>query len=145
MAFSLSIYITLCVFGLAFQQYAFMQFVRENPPFKRIIKVAHAAVFSFILTWVTGLYYYTSFYRTLEESKVLVGDYSWIHQFFVEPRGVLLALAPICSFLFLRFVSELEGSHSEQKKNHALLIALCALGFGAVILGTEILIGGAAN
>ena len=145
MILSLSLYIVFSVFGLAFQQYAFMQTVRTTPPYRLIENVSNFALYLFVFAWVSGLYYYSAFYESFEQVKIIGGDFPWIHQYFVEPRGMFLALTPIFSFLFLHTYKKHQRTQSKKVFTQSLLLCLCALGFGALNLGIEMLIGGAAN
>ena len=145
MIFSLSLFVMLSVCGLALQQYGFMQLVRTSPPFKLIERISNVALYAFLGAWISGLYYYSAFYESFEQQKVLAGDFPWVHQYFVEPRGLFLIFTPIFSFLFLQSLRKFKKTSTPSHKNKALIFSLCALGFGALNFGIEMIIGGAVS
>lgn len=144
MATTLILYITSNIFALGFQQYAFMQFVRDETPFGRVFWVTKTAIGFFVLTALLGLYYYATYYELYEMAGVLGGEYAWVHTLLVETKWIVLILAPIFSVIFLLLAQRVSKSESQKLKTKALFFALITLGLGALNIGTEILIGGAA-
>ena len=64
----------------------------------RSLKIWSVATFaSFIISWISGAYYYVLYYGTAVKPVIVAGDYPWAHKIIMEAKEHI--------FLFIPFVA----------------------------------------
>lgn len=131
------------IIGLALLQYAFMQIIRTNPPYRIIPSVLFFSVSGFLLSWATGAFYYVVHYGAAVKPRILAGAYPWAHQVGMESKEHIFLLIPFLvaavwfSSLALRSVPE------QSLKTAAATAAAVALTLGGIVAAAGIIISGA--
>lgn len=133
------------VLALGFQQFGFMQFVRETPPYKRVEIAGWLALSFFVLSWATGFYYYAYHYEKFEKVKVLTGEYIWASDFPVQIKGVAMVFSILFSIAFIYVAKAMKAKGGQKTQVLGILVGLGALGSGALSLIVEVLMSGVVN
>lgn len=99
------------------------------------------ALLSFIGSWISGGYYYTSYYGKSVKPVILKGEFAWVHSILTETKEhVFLFLPPLTLALFaITFFS-----NSDLKKDKKLALATVGLCFTAVSIALAIMLFGIA-
>lgn len=64
------------------------------------LKCASALAFlSYIISWLSGGWYYWKYYGTNVKPKIIGGDYAWAHTIFMEAKEHVFLFLPFATFL----------------------------------------------
>ena len=93
---------------------------------KSRIITAIVGVLSFVLSWITGGYYYVVYYGALVKPVIKGGIAPWVHNIIMETKEhIFLFIIPIAMTVF--FITLLEKEEVERLKIHGLVLWLSGL------------------
>lgn len=105
------------------------------------------AFFSYILSWLSGGYYYVVYYGSAVKPVIKAGDYAWAHSVIMESKEHAFLFLPVLAFMVylaaLLFQSELESNVLFRRALIGMGIVIFVLGFLIALAG--VLISGAAR
>ncbi len=99
----------------------------------------------FVLSWITGGYYYVNYYGSNVKPIIISGDLSWTHKIIMETKEHVFLFLPFLSLIiFLVFFIEKEKIKKDKnlKKPLIFLIAL-VISLGTLIILSGVIISGA--
>ena len=112
----------------------------------RLYWSAVVGVFSFVLSWLSGGYYYVKYYGGLVKPVIQGGLAPWAHNIIMETKEhVFLFIIPLAfTALFITFLDKKEFEESNIKRMSMVLVLLI-VGLGLVIGAMGFIISAAAR
>lgn len=119
-----------------------------NPTEKRVRRAKIAAFVGFImlfLSWITGGFYYVSFYGVAVKPLIKAGPVPWAHAIFTEVKEHVFLFLPFLSVLTLGLIHKYDRVLTQSKKirNAVLMISglVILIGFAMAGMGYVISTG----
>ena len=97
------------------------------------------ALLSFLGSWISGGYYYASYYGKSVKPIILKGDYPWVHTVLMETKEHVFLFLP---FLTLVIFATTYFAHSDITKDKKLTLSVAALCFTTVSIALAIMLMG---
>ena len=135
LASSLVLHIVLGLVALALIHFTFMQIIRREPPYARLVHASLAAVALFLLSWASGAYYYVVHYGSAVKPRILAGAYPWAHQVMMEAKEHVFLLIPFLAIAVWFAMLALRSASDTNLKVAAAAVAAAALGLGVFVAG----------
>src|SRR3989344_5753697 len=112
----------------------------------RLYWSAVVGVFSFVLSWLSGGYYYVKYYGGLVKPAIQGGLAPWAHNIIMETKEhIFLFIIPLAlTALFITFLDKKEFEESNIKRISMVLVLL-VVGLGLVIGAMGFMISAAAR
>jgi hypothetical protein len=112
-----------------------------------LLSVSFTAWVGYMLSWVSGGYYYWFYYGTQVKPLILEGNYVWAHKVVMEAKEHVFLLIPILSFtLILIVLSGRERLVSDSRyRSGTLFLAAVTCSLATLITISGIIISGAAR
>ena len=139
--FYLVAYIFLGTLGIIFLTAYLLSIFKKEADFKWLKINSFLALLSFIASWITGGYYYTSYYGKLVKPVILKGEFSWVHSVLMEAKEHVFLFLP---FLTLVLFAVTYFAHQDLKKDKKLVLATAGLCFTTVSVALAIMLSGIA-
>ena len=143
LAGALILHIVLGLIGLACIHFALMQLIRREPPYGLASKASFLSVAFFLFSWVTGAYYYVTYYGSAVKPRILAGAYPWAHQVMMESKEHIFLLIPFLVIAVWLASRALEGAGDTRLKVVTAAAAAVSLTLGVLVAAAGILISGA--
>ena len=135
-------HIFLGTLGIVFLTGYLLYFFREdNSGFLK--RMSFFAFVSFVLSWITGGYYYVTYYGKTVKPVILKGEFAWVHKVLMETKEHIFLFLPFLAFAL--FIATYFGKNikDDKKLSYAFLglfltmvsIALLVTIMGMVISG----------
>lgn len=98
----------------------------------------------FLASWVSGGYYYSTYYGTAVKPLIVGGAYSWAHAVVMESKEHIFLLLPFLAFVIFAILNFAGEAVISDKKLKARLTILCfvTVGIGILIALSGIAISG---
>ena len=137
--FFLVAHIFLGTLGIIFlTAYLLSIFKKEIDP--KWLKInSFLALLSFIASWITGGYYYTSYYGKSVKPVILKGAYAWVHSVLMETKEHIFLFLP---FLALALFAVTYLTSWDLGKDKKLVLAAAGLCFTTVSIALMIMLSG---
>ena len=137
--FFLVAHIFLGTLGIIFLIAYLLSIFKKEADFKWLKINSFLALLSFIASWITGGYYYTSYYGKSVKPVILKGEFSWVHSVLMETKEHVFLFLP---FLTLTLFAVTYFTHQDLKKDKKLTLAVAGLCFTAVSIALAIMLSG---
>ncbi|MDZ4243545.1 MAG: hypothetical protein U1C57_00370 [Candidatus Doudnabacteria bacterium] len=143
--FLLASHVVLGLLGVAAFYAVWMQLLKQKVSV-RFTKISSiwGALF-LVLSWVTGGYYYATYYGAAVRSVIRAGQYPWAHSVFMEAKEHIFLFLPFLGIVLaivLVAVGEQINSKPVLKKELALLAGVISV-LGIIITLSGAIISGA--
>lgn len=109
--------------------------------FKWIKIFSIIGLLGFLVSFVSGGFYYTTYYGSSVKPLIMKGSYSWAHKIVMESKEHMFLLLPFLAFVVFAF---LNFCQEEVKLNEKLKYKLIILSFVIVSIGIIIALSGVA-
>lgn len=126
---SLVLHVLFGVSGVIASYAVLMELLRRQPKGKGLKQKSVIAFVFYLLSWLTGGFYYLQVYGAQVKPLILAGPFPWAHSIFTETKEHIFIFLP---FLALVTVLALFGNHSdlaEQPKLKKSLVWFVSLQF----------------
>ncbi len=142
--FILVSHIFLGILGIVFLTAYLLSFFKKNVSFGFLKRMSFFAFLSFVFSWISGGYYYVTYYGKAVKPVILKGDYFWVHKVLMETKEHIFLFLPFLSLtLFVITFFAGDGLTRDKKLSFATLalcfttvsVALLVTIFGMVISG----------
>jgi len=137
--FFLVAHIFLGTLGIIFLTAYLLSIFKKEADFKWLKINSFLALLSFLASWITGGYYYTSYYGKSVKPVILKGEFSWVHSVLMETKEHVFLFLP---FLTLTLFAVTYFAHQDLKKDKKLTLAVAGLCFTAVSIALAIMLSG---
>lgn len=110
-------------------------------------RVSILAFTSYLISWLSGGWYYWKYYGSVVKPKIVGGDYTWAHLIFMESKEhvfLLLPFATFCIALVLWFKADALATDVVLKKK-IMILSLIVTTIAIIITLSGILITGGAR
>jgi hypothetical protein len=138
----LVLHIVLGLIGLGALLFAFMQLIRKQPPWGIVEKSSWVALFSFLLSWLSGAYYYVVYYGVAVKPRIVGGEFPWAHQVFMEAKEHVFLLIPFLAVVIVLAVRALRAHENPALKSATAALIATALALGIFVAASGIIISG---
>ncbi|MDP3993985.1 MAG: hypothetical protein Q8P75_03340 [bacterium] len=143
--FLLASHVVLGLLGVAAFYAVWMQLLKQKVSV-RFTKISSiwGALF-LVLSWVTGGYYYATYYGAAVRSVIRAGQYPWAHSVFMEAKEHIFLFLPFLGIVLaivLVAVGEQINSKPVLKKELAILAGVISV-LGIIIILSGAIISGA--
>ena len=137
--FFLVAHIFLGTSGIIFLTAYLLSIFKKEADFKWLKINSFLALMSFIASWITGGYYYTSYYGKSVKPVILKGEFSWVHSILTETKENIFLFLHFLAFPILAITY---FAHSEIGKDKKLTLSVAALCFTTVSAALAIMLFG---
>lgn len=116
----------------------------ENLSFKWIKIFSTLGLLGFLASWVSGGYYYSTYYGVAVKPLIVGGSYSWAHKIVMESKEHIFLLLPFLAFVVFAILNFAEEAVISDKKLRVKLTVLCfvTVGIGILIALSGVAISG---
>ena len=146
-AVALAAHVLIGLIGVMASYATLMGLLRREPPLLFLRFSALTAFLSYLLSWVSGGYYYVLRYGIEVKPVILVGAYPWAHTVIMESKEHIFLFLPVLAFTVL-LVLWRQGDRiaSDQGLKRALIYLAALTAFlGIFIAIAGVVISGAAK
>ena len=137
--FFLVAHIFLGTSGIIFLTAYLLSIFKKEIDFKWLKINSFLALMSFIASWITGGYYYTSYYGKSVKPVILKGEFSWVHSILTETKEHIFLFLPFLAFTIFAVTY---FAHSDIAKDKKLTLAVAGLCFTTVSAALAIMLFG---
>lgn len=137
--FFLVAHIFLGTLGIIFLTAYLLSIFKKEADSKWLKVNSFLAFFSFLASWITGGYYYTSFYGKSVKPIILKGDYPWVHSVLMETKEHIFLFLPFLSLALFAVTYFVGKDFNSDKK---LIFSVAALCFTTVSIALAIMLFG---
>ncbi len=138
--FLLSAHVILGLLGIILFAAVGLGLLRERLSLKSLRKQSLWGTVFFVLSWLTGGYYYVAYYGKAVRGVIKAGQYPWAHSVFMEAKEHIFLFLP---FLALAVVAGLSTLLGEKRDGDAWLRGQLSFVTGViVVLGILITLSG---
>lgn len=138
--FLLVFHVITGVLGVAAFYAVWLSFLRRKFAAKSLRRRSFAGLALLVLSWLSGGYYYATYYGQAVRAVIKGGKYPWAHTVFMEAKEHIFLFLPFLALaaavIIAKFGDGLESRPMLQKS----LAALCGV---LVLLGTIVTLSGA--
>jgi|SRR3989344_2848836 len=142
LATALVLHVVLGLVGLGAIYFTFMQVIRREPPWGIAVKASWTALFGFLLSWITGAYYYVVYYGVEVKPRIVEGEFPWAHQVFMEAKEHVFLLIPFLAVVVLLAVYALREHENPALKSATSALIATALVLGVFVAAAGIIVSG---
>ena len=125
--------------GVSSVYFIWTGFLKKTLKLSSLIKSCWIALVSFVLSWLSGGYYYVAYYGDNIKPVIKSGDYPWAHSVFTETKEHLFLFLP---FLTLMILISLYLYGDKLEKNEKLKKSFTLLSGITFFLGVFITLAG---
>lgn len=116
-------HIFLGTLGIVFLTGYLLYFFREDN-LKSLKQMSFFGFLSFVLSWITGGYYYVTYYGKAVKPIILKGHFAWAHKVLMETKEHIFLLLPFLALAL--FIATYFGKDiKDDKKLSYAYIGLC--------------------
>src|SRR3989338_146521 len=137
--FFLVSHIFLGTLGIIFLIAYLLSIFKKEAELKWLKINSFLALLSFIASWITGCYYYTSYYGKSVKPVILKGEFSWVHSILMETKEHVFLFLP---FLTLALFAVTYFAYSDFAKDKKLALSVAGLCFTIVSIALAIMLSG---
>lgn len=94
-------HILLGVVGVGASYTTWMGFLKTKYSLRMLRATSLIAAVSYVLSWLSGGYYYALYYGTNVKPTILAGAYPWAHKFFIEVKEHVFIFLPFLAIVAL--------------------------------------------
>ena len=126
---------------------AWMALLKQNFSLKFLRFLSGAGLTFFLLSWLSGGYYYVQHYGNVVKPTIKAGQYPWAHSVIMETKEHIFLFLPFLAavvFLVFWLLGERIGEEPKLKRPLVFLVGLIAV-LGMAITMAGITISGAAR
>ena len=132
-------HIFLGTFGIIFLTAYLLSIFKKENGVKWLKINSLLALLSFVGSWISGGYYYASYYGKSVKPIILKGDYPWVHTVLMETKEHVFLFLP---FLTLVIFATTYFAHSDIAKDKKLALSVAGLCFTTVSIALAIMLSG---
>ena len=141
---TLILHVVIGLIGVAASFMVVIGLLKQKLSFKFLSFATFTAFISYILSWVTGGYYYVIQYGGAVKPVIIAGPYPWAHAFFTEVKEHVFLFLPFLSLILFLMVFFMRETLSEdtQMKRILMLIALLVFLLGIYVTVSGMIMSG---
>lgn len=131
--------------GVITSYVVWMGLLKKKISVKFLRSASLISLVSFLLSWLTGGYYYAIYYGQAVRSVIKNGQYPWAHSIFMEAKEHIFFFIPFLAaviFIIFYFLSDEVETDGQFKKAVMFLSGLTAV-LGIIITLSGLIISGA--
>ncbi len=139
-------HVLLGVIGLMASYAVVLELIKKQVRGSAAALRALIAFLSYMLSWISGGYYYVMYYGSSVKPKILEGDHSFGHYVFMEAKEHAFIMLPFAA-LALSFILYTQTGKFDQDpilKRSVTTLALVVLAVATVVTVSGILVSGSA-
>src|SRR3989344_7956585 len=137
--FFLVAHIFLGTLGIIFLTAYLLSIFKKEADFKWLKINSFLALLSFLASWITGGYYYTSYYGKSVKPVILKGEFSWVHSVLMETKEHVFLFLPFLAFTIFAITY---FAYSDIAKDKKLTLSVAGLCFTTVSAALAIMLFG---
>ncbi|MBV21987.1 MAG: hypothetical protein QGH85_02750 [Candidatus Pacebacteria bacterium] len=122
----LSIHVLIGVIGVMASYMTVIWLFKKNIPICSLKVSSLIAFIAYIITWITGGYYYVVYYGSNVKPIIKEGPTPWVHSVIMEAKEHIFLFLPALSFVVL-LTLWLKGDRLKENKRLCNTLALVAL------------------
>lgn len=138
----LSLHVVFGLLGVACFVAVGLWLLKREPKLASLQKASVAGVKLLVASWLTGGYYYATYYGRAVRSVIKSGPYPWAHTFFMEVKEHVFLFLPFLGIAMMVLLvsrgQELQTSPSFKKQVSILSAVIAALGIFVTLAGPVI-------
>lgn len=121
--------------------------IRDKFSSRKVICCSFIAFTSYVLSWLSGGWYYWKYYGAQVKPIILKGNYSWAHLVIMEVKEHMFLFLPFATFVLFLIVwlREETLTNEESLRKSTFLLSLCITVMAIVITLSGMLISGGAQ
>lgn len=131
----------LGVAAVIFSYAVWMQLVKQEPNFHSLRMTTLWAWILTMISWVTGGYYYLTYYGKTIRPLILAGKHPWAHSVMTEAKEHFFLFLPFLTFVLYLII---RTSHSAMMKDVRLKKTVTVLAAVIALLGIAVTLFGVA-
>ena len=139
---SLVVHVISGVVGVIAAYAILIEILRRQPEIKKILTRSILSLVGYLLSWVSGGYYYLTYYGSKVKPVILAGQYPWAHQFMTELKEHMFLFLPflaLAATLTIWLMGERLHNHPKLKTSTAMLVGVVVtLGSLMALMGVAI-------
>lgn len=116
-----------------------IELLRREPVIKKVLTSSLVSVVAYVLSWVSGGYYYLTFYGAQVKPLILKGPYPWAHSIFTEAKEHVFLFLPFIALVTWLVVRAHKTTLNQQPQLKKSVIWLTAV---QVLIGVFVTISG---
>ena len=137
--FFLVAHIFLGTLGIIFLTAYLLSIFKKEADLKWLKINAFLTLLAFVGSWISGGYYYTSYYGKSVKPVILKGEFSWVHTILTETKEHIFLFLPFLAFTIFAITY---FAHSDITKDKKLTLSVAALCFTTVSIALAIMLMG---
>lgn len=142
---SLISHIVLGLLGVVAFYAVWMGLLKQKLSLKFLCFSSLAGFAAFVLSWISGAYYYVVYYGKAVQPIIKAGQYAWAHNIFMEAKEHIFLFVPFLSavvFLIIWFLGDKLEKEVNLKHSVVIISGLITV-LGIIITLSGLLISGA--
>ena len=137
--FILVVHIFLGTLGVIFLTAYLLSILKKDADLKWLKINSFSALLSFVGSWISGGYYYVSYYGKSVKPVILKGEFSWVHTVLTETKEHIFLFLP---FLTLVIFIATYFLQSDINKDRKLAISIAGLCFTTATIALAVMLFG---
>jgi len=144
---ALSSHVIFGIIGVIAVYAVWMSLLKKTPSINFLKYASLTAFISYLISWVTGGYYYVVYYGGVVKPVIKAGEYPWAHAFFTEVKEHVFLFLPFASLsIFLTFWLMGDKLIEDRLLRRSLMfVALAVFLIGAYVTASGVIMSGAAR
>lgn len=124
-----------------------LMLTRGERNLSRLEQYSFWGLFSFLISWVAGGYYYSTFYGKTVKPVILAGDYPWVHQIIMEAKEHVFIFVPILAAVLFALIVLLgqELLEKEKTKKAVMYLTILLVGISSLMALMGFVISGSVD
>ena len=145
LTFSLITHVILGIVAVAASYAVWLELLKKSPSLSFLKKSSLISFFSYLLSWLSGGYYYVVYYGDIQKPKIIAGAYPWAHKIFTEAKEHIFLFLPFTALALLLILWKAGGDlpQNELLRKWAVFLAATITVIGILIALAGIIISGA--
>jgi len=145
LTFSLITHVILGIVAVAASYAVWLELLKKSPSLSFLKKSSLISFFSYLLSWLSGGYYYVVYYGDIQKPKIIAGAYPWAHKIFTEAKEHIFLFLPFTALALLLILWKAGGDlpQNELLRKGAVFLAATITVIGILIALAGIIISGA--
>lgn len=116
-----------------------IELLRREPVIKKVLTSSLFSFIAYVLSWVSGGYYYLTYYGAQVKPRILKGPYPWAHSIFTETKEHAFLFLPFIALVIWLVVRAHKTTLTQQPQVKKSIIWLTAV---QVLIGVFVTLSG---
>jgi len=130
------------VIGVGLHNTVLLHLLKKVPNYIFVSRIAWLAVWLYFLSWATAAYYYMTYYGVAVKPRILGGEMSIAHTFFMETKQHMFLVLPFVSISIVFCTMYLRKNPDDSIRKSTAFLTGVALFIGLAVVASGILVSG---